>query len=71
LVTQEEIFQTLDAVKDPELEVSILDHQMISGIEVKDGGKRVQIRLAFQQKMTSSPAARPSPGSSSGESCGT
>ncbi len=57
--TRDEILQALDAVKDPELEISILQHQLVSDIDIQEGGKRVLIRLAFQRKMPSCPGCVP------------
>jgi len=49
----------LDKIKDPELEISILDHQLVREIDIQDGGKKVRIRLSFQQKMPGCPGCVP------------
>jgi metal-sulfur cluster biosynthetic enzyme len=59
LATHEEILLALDAVKDPELEISILDHQLVREINVQDNGRKVRVRLSFQRKMPSCPGCVP------------
>ncbi|MBW2149579.1 MAG: iron-sulfur cluster assembly protein [Deltaproteobacteria bacterium] len=57
--TREEILRALNTVKDPELEISILDHQLVSEIDIREEGRRVLIRLAFQRKMPGCPGCVP------------
>jgi metal-sulfur cluster biosynthetic enzyme len=51
MITQEEVFEALKPVSDPEMDLSIVDLGLVYGVEIKDEGKTVEIEMTLTSPM--------------------
>jgi len=51
MLTQEQVFDALRPVQDPEIGLSIVDLGLIYGVDIEDEGKKVQISMTLTSPM--------------------
>jgi metal-sulfur cluster biosynthetic enzyme len=47
MVTEQQVLETLRPIQDPEVRISIVDLGLIYGVEILDGGRKVNIRMTL------------------------